>query len=197
MNQAEIKAQKDSARIVRVTNPFDFEYTHAWGGVPYTLPVGKPLLLPYPLADHLATHLARQAIIRKAPKRDASETDGKGSSEALWTDDSIEALKKTIMVDEYQETQAPVKTEAEILRDKIDELNRAFNEFKEERDGNAPITPAEISGDSEPVVVAPSEDAIPNTGTYLDKAEVIAELDKRGVKYDARASKANLEALLK
>lgn len=190
MNDAEKKAQLDSARIVRFTNPFDFEYTHAWGGVPYTLPVGKPLLLPFPLADHLATHLARQAIIRQSPMRDASETDGKGTDRPLWSDERIAEIKKTIMVEEYREEQAPVQTEAEILAKKIEDLNKRFDDMealKTESDGNSPIDPALVAGNT----------VIGDATSYKDKAEVIAELNKRSIAYDARASKAKLEELLK
>lgn len=190
MNPAEIKAQRESARIVRLTNPFDFEYTHAWGGIPYTLPMGKPLLLPAPLADHLATHLARQAMIRKAPMRDASQTDGKGTERPLWNDDTIAELKKQILVDEYQETVAPVKTEAEMLRDKIEELNKRFDDMEAEKNGT------QMANATDPIEPTTNEPVIADASKYLDKAEVIAELDKRGIKYDARASKANLELLL-
>lgn len=193
MNQAEIAAQRNGARIVRVTNPYDFEFTHAWGGIPYTLPVGKPLLFPYPLADHLATHLARQAAIRKAPMRDAQETDGKGSDRPLWDEDSIIRAKAIIMHEEYQETIPEVKTEAQLMAAKIEELNKAFSDLKASVDGTTPTTDPEVT-------TAPVETGAVVTGDpleYQDKAEVIAELEKRGIKYDARASKAKLEELLK
>ena len=187
MNSAEQKAQADSARIFRVTNPFDFEYTHAWGGVPYTLPVGKPLLFPFPLADHLATHLARQAIIRKAPMRDATETDGKGTDRPLWTDEKIAEMKKSIMVEEYREEAAPVLTENEILAKKIDELNKRFDDMG----GNKSVE------DDEETTTTAGDPVIADASTYKDKAEVITELEKRGITFDARASKAKLEELLK
>lgn len=208
MNEAELKAQRDAARIVRITNPFDFDYTHAWGGVPYTLPVGKPLLFPYPLGLHLATHLARQALIRKAPMRDANEIDGKGKDRPLWSEESIQELIKTIMVEEYtEEIKAPV-SEAELMARKIAELQKQFDDFKGGAPANntAGTTPATI----EPAAAAPAEPAAPvvsvtdeataqvdpeNT-VYKDKAEVIAELTKRGIKFDARKNKTELEKLL-
>ena len=53
---------------------------------------------------------------------------------------------------------------------------------------------AKKDDDVEPSVTsAPTETP---TGQYADKADVIAELTKRGIKYDARQSKANLEKLL-
>lgn len=197
MNEAEIKAQRDSARIVRVTNPFDFDYTHAWGGQPYTLLVGKPMLLPFPLADHLATHLARQALIRKAPIRNETEIDGKGKDRPLWSDDSIAELKKTIMHEEYTEASAPVLSENEKMAAKIAELNRAFEDLKESVDSKPATVPAATA---DPVVeesiVAP-QNTDSATLDFKDKAEVIAALTKAGIKFDARKKKAELEELLK
>lgn len=66
----------NEAKVVRFTNIFDFDYTHAYGGVPYQLRAGETLLFPWAIGDHLATHLARQALIRKAPMRDENATDG-------------------------------------------------------------------------------------------------------------------------
>lgn len=207
MNQAEIEAQRNAARIVRVTNPFDFEYTHAWGGVPYTLPVGKSLLFPFPLGDHLATHLARQALIRKAPLRDEKEIDGKGKDRPLWSEESIEELKKTIMVEEYTEAPKETVSEAEQMRRKIEELNRAFADLSTKVDNQAPQTVAGTTPQTvqEPAVVqTPVEtvtDAQPAATVtapvdFKDKAEVIAELKKRGITFDARKGKSELEKLL-
>lgn len=187
MNEAEIKAQANSARIVRVTNPFDFDYTHAWGGIPYTLPMGKPLLFPFPIADHLATHLARQALIRKAPMRDASETDGKGTDRPLWSEETIAKLKSEIMSEEYREEPEAVLSESDILRKKIEELNQAFTDFKE---GFGEKTDSSVAGTTVDPIIS-------DASTYADKAEVIAELTKRDIKFDARANKAKLEELLK
>src|SRR3954466_15820698 len=103
MNEAEIKAQTDAARIVKLTNVFDFDFTHAWGGVPYTLPAGKSLLFPYPLADHLATHLARHSLIRKAPTRDDGEIDGRGKDRPLWSEEAIADIKAKLMSEMYTE----------------------------------------------------------------------------------------------
>lgn len=195
MNEAEIKAQQDAARIFKVTNPFDFDFTHAWGGVPYTLPMGKPILLPYPLADHLATHLARQSLIRKAPLRDEKETDGKGKDRPLWSEEAIDEIKKSIMQEQYTEQPKPVTSEAELLRQKIEQLNRDFAALSDKVDaktgGNAPLTE-----EMKPEPTPDSTLTVDGQITYKDKAEVIAELNKRGIKFDARMGKEGLAKLL-
>lgn len=205
MNQAEIKAQNDAARIVSVTNPFDFDFTHAWGGVPYTLPMGKTLLFPFHLADHLATHLARHSLINKAPLRDDKETDGKGKDRPLWSEEAIENIKKTIMKEQYTEERTAPRSESEVLAEKIAELNKAFEGLNEKVNARAateaPAAPVEV-----PVVNPPADEitnvhagdkpAIEDPQVFKDKAEVIAELTKRGITFDARKTKIELQKLL-
>ncbi len=213
MNQAEIKAQNDAARIVAVTNPFDFDFTHAWGGVPYTLPMGKTLLFPYHLADHLATHLARHSLIKKSPMRDEKETDGKGKDRPLWSEEAIEEIKKSIMKEQYTEERKPVLSESEALAQKIADLNAAFEGLNERV--NAQSAPAPVAAATPAPAIAaavisatPSGDIISvnkegqteviveRASAFKDKAEVIAELTKRGIPFDARKTKIELQKLL-
>lgn len=213
MNQAELKAQADAARIVSVTNPFDFDFTHAWGGIPYTLPMGKTLLFPHHLADHLATHLARHSLIKKAPMRDETETDGKGKDRPLWSEEAIENIKKQIMKEQYTEERPAVQSESELLAAKIAELNKAFeglNERVNAQSAPAPVAPvvaAPVAVVETPVVAPVAEPVIANVHAndapvlespqvFKDKAEVIAELTKRGISFDARKTKIELQKLL-
>lgn len=164
--------------IVRFTNKTDFDFTPAmgamYGGQPFTVPAGKSMLAQKPVALHLAKHLARQTFIRKAPIRDERETDGKGTDRALWTEDDINRIKMLFISDEYSEEKAAPKSEAEIIAAKVAELNKGFQTE----------TPA-----------TPSTSEAPKA--YADKQEVIAELEKRGIKHDKRSSKDKLEQLLK
>lgn len=193
MNEAELKAQENASRIFKIINPFDFDFTHAWGGVPYTLPMGKPILLPFPLADHLATHLARHSLIRKAPLRDEKEIDGKGKDRPLWSEEAIEDIKKSVMTEQYTEERKPVVSEAEALRLKIEQLNKAFAdlsdkvEARQNNGGNAPLV--------EDIKTEPGL-TVDQPITYKDKGEVIAELTKRGIKFNARTGKDELAKLL-
>lgn len=201
MNQAELKAQADAARIVSVTNPFDFDFTHAWGGVPYTLPMGKTLLFPHHLADHLATHLARHSLIKKSPLRDENETDGKGKDRPLWSEEAIEEIKKRIMTEQYTEERTAPQSESEILAAKIAELNKAFDGLNERVNAQSAAPVQTVAP-----VTAPAADEIKNVHAntapvgdqqvFKDKGEVIAELTKRGVTFDARKTKVELQALL-
>lgn len=180
-------------RIVRVTNISDFEFTGEAGarfaGKNFPILAGKSLLVPLYIGEHLATHLARQILIRKAPIRDASQTDGKGPDRPLWDDSAIADLIKQIMVEVYEESRPIPKTEADAMVERVKNLNDTVDSMDEEnisapKGGNAPFN-------GEPT------DTVASDVVYKDKGEVIAELDKRGIKYDPRSSKTMLESFLK
>lgn len=201
--------QNNDFKIVRFTNiaPFDFssEMGAMYGGQPYFVPSGKSLLMPLTVGDHLATHLARQIIIQKAPIRDEKELDGKGSDRKLWDPKHIEDLKAQIVSQVYEEEQQAPKTRDEMLRAKIDELNKQFPEAHLQNGApTAPPPPAPAPTPSvvpAATVVAPTAPTTPPADTgpkvYQDKAEVIAALKAKDIKFDARKSKSDLEKLLK
>ncbi len=183
--------QADSLKVVRVTNISDFDFTGDLGArydsVDYTLLAGESKMFPFVLADHLATHLARQILLKKAPIRDGSQTDGKGSDRPLWDDKIIHELKAKIMTELYTEEREAPKTEAERMRAKVEELNRSEKEVeKDAGGGNAPFigTPVETTQKSDEIV-------------YQDKQQVISELTKRGIRFDPRSTKTMLESFLK
>ncbi len=183
------------ATVVRFTNIFDFDYTHAYGGVPYQLRAGETLLFPWAIGDHLATHLARQALIRKAPIRDENDPDGRGgetkrSDRPLWDDTAIDALKSRIIQEAYTEARPAVMTEAERYKQKFDELNKQFPGLAKDDTQTPP--PA----DNDHVATGASQFPAADGKVYQDKAEVIAALTAKGIAHNPRATKANLEKLL-
>lgn len=179
----------NESKIVRVTNISNFDFTGElgarFGGRDYFVQAGKSMLFPFIIGDHLATHLARQILLKNAPVRDVSQIDGKGSDRPLWSDGSLEELKAKIMTDVYEEeTTAPV-SEADRLAQKVADLNKAEKEETLAAGGNADASS-----------IVPAEETTGASITYKDKAEVIAELKKQGKTFDARASKSKLEELL-
>lgn len=176
----ETRPESELHKVVRLTNKTDFDFTPQmgamYGGVAYTLPAGKSMLLPKPVALLLAKHLARQVFIKRAPIRDEKEIDGKGSDRALWTDEQITETLARFISEEYEEEKPAPQTEAQMIQAKVEALNREY--------------PVEEKKEVVETVSAPT------TG-YSDKADVIAELQKRGIKFDARTSKAKLEELIK
>lgn len=175
----QINMNEKDTKIVRFRNIFDFDFTPEmgamYGGIPYFVPAGGSLLCPLSLAEHLATHLARHSIINKAPIRDEGELDGRGKDRPLWDDNVIAAIGAKLITEAYTEDRPAIRTEAEVLADRVKQMNDAFPK-------------EETASEAEQPVETPK--------TYQDKAEVIAELNARGIKFNARLSKANLEKLL-
>ena len=84
------------------------------------------------------------------------------------------------MKDLYTEEKPVPRTETDLLMAKVEEYKSLVEK----------LIPQQLTPVAEPSVngTAPK--------VYLDKQEVIAELDKRGVKHDKRKNKAELEKLL-
>lgn len=178
-------------KIVRVTNISDFDFTGElgarFGGRDFFVPAGKSILTPLTIGDHLATHLARQMIIRKAPIRDANQIDGRGSDRPLWDDAKIEELKSKILTHVYDEEKVTPQTEADRLAAKVAELNKVVAEE---------VAPT-VGGNVDASAIVPDDAETPSSAlVYRDKAQVIDELKKKGIAFDARASKTKLEELL-
>lgn len=180
--------EKDDFKIVKFTNISDFDFNGARGarfdGRDYLIPAGKSMLVPKPLGEHLAKHLAQAILISKAPIRTEAELNGKGSDRPLWDEDAIKTLKKDILSIAYTEEAPAVKSKGEILQDKVNDLNKSLVEPEAENVEAVGIEVETKSTENGEVV-------------YKDKKEIIAELEARGVKFDPRATKATLEALLK
>lgn len=174
----ELAGNPEVNKVVRLTNKTDFDFTPEmgarFGGVPYVIQAGKSMMAPKPMAMLLAKHLARQVFLRRAPIRDESEIDGKGSSRALWTEEQALKLAQTFISEEYMEETPVRQTEAEIMQEKVRMLNQTFAPEEIEEPTSTPATPV----------------------AYADKQEVIAALTAKGIRFDARMNKANLEALL-
>jgi hypothetical protein len=174
--------------VVRVRNISNFVFNGdpaRYHGVAFELAPGEAKLFPYHAGKHLARSLARQIMLRKAPIRDGKETDGKGSDRPLWDDQVIGDLMAKIMTDSYSEEKPSAVSEEEKLKQKVSELNKAERAHEQEvSGGNAPFDGVPTEGNSGDIV-------------YKDKAQVIAELEKRGKRFDARAKKSTLEEMLK
>jgi hypothetical protein len=160
----------NSNKVVKFTNISTKDFTHSYGGQPFFVKAGETVMLPYDLADHLATHLARRIFIDRdsSPSTYDPKDATSGHGRPLW-DDSAEAEMKAKILGEIFEEASPVKkTEMQMLQDKVNELAQRFTD--------APVTA--------------------DPATYKDKAEVIKALEAKGIKFDPRAKKADLEQLL-
>lgn len=189
-------------RIVRITNisNFDFipEMGARFGGRDFPLRAGESRLYPFPLGDHLATHLARQIVIKGAPVRTEAELDGKGSTHPLWDDAHLDTLKKQILTDVYEESKLPEVSEADRMVAKVEQLNSdpEIAALLPSEQPNLTDSPDGALDASAVGIQTSGSQQGPSTLTYKDKADVIAELQKRNVTFNPRSSKVTLEGLL-
>jgi len=134
---------------------------------------GETMQLPYHIGHQLAQNLAKAVLLRGAPK-DAKDTP---QGVSIWSETGLETLKNSYFKELYAEQRPKAQSQADLLIAKIEELNKLEARLNEK-----------LNGDSGKEEV--------KTSSYKDKSEVIAELTKREIKFDARKSKAELEKLL-
>lgn len=165
----------DFGKIAKFTNIAEFDFTPElgamYGGQPFFVAAGASVTYPYGLATHLAQALAKQILLkgdRSATTYDPKDPSG-GLGQPLWNEQSLQDLAARMVSDVNETPQERPLSEAEQVAKKVEEMN-TFN-----RANNTP--------------------AIPDGG-YKDKKEVIEALQAKGLAFDARKSKAELEKLL-
>ena len=62
-------------KVVTFTNISDKDFTHAYGGVPFTVRAGESMNFPFDVGTHLARHLSRRILIQQ--DKGATSWDGK------------------------------------------------------------------------------------------------------------------------
>jgi hypothetical protein len=184
---AEMQTNQNDYKVVTFQNGTDFEFSPEMGAMYDGRPIfgisggaiqpGESIQLPYHVGNLLAKNLAKAVLNKRAPLKDP---DGIPTGVPLWNDDSLEAIRASFVTDLYTEAKAAPLSQTDILMAKVEELRKMVEGKKEE---------------VADVAVEPTTEA-PQVLTYQDKAEVIAEITKRGIKFDARSSKATLETLL-
>ncbi len=160
----------DYSKTVVLENIADFDFTPAmgamYGGIGYPIKSGERLLFPWDLADHLAGALAKQIFLKR--DRSASTYDPNDKTGGLGA-----VLWNDDMIAEMKKKMLgdPVLAPKEPNLSEAEKTQAKVNELNK----------------AEPEI---------STIGYKDKAEVILELQKKGIQFDARQSKANLEKLL-
>ncbi len=139
---------------------------------------GETVILPYHIAHQLALNLAKRTIVNNAPSIDPA---GIPTGVPLWDETRLIQLKNSYLTDLYTEEKAVAMSETDKLMAKVEEYKAMVDKF---------IPSVQANEESTEKVEA----SIP--ATYQDKADVIAELTKREIKFDARKNKSELEKLL-
>lgn len=173
-------------RVIKFTNITDTDFEFAFGGTPFLVRAKESRMFPYDLAEHGAKHLARKILINKDDAlrvyNPADPTGGTGRN--LCSPEEEQKLMAFIMEEEFNVEEEKPKSEADLLKERIAKLEALLLKDEKEEESTA-IVVENVKGNAKDEKV------------YQDKAEVIAELTKRGIKFDARQNKEKLEELLK
>lgn len=186
--------------------------------IPSGIAAGETVTLPYHVGHRLAVNLAKAVLTRQAPSVDAA---GIPTGVPLWDPQRLEGLKNSFLTDKYTEARPVAQSETDRLMERVEAYKKLVEnvvgkDAVEAVDAEiaapapaiapapAPTAPAEVAPAVVPV--APEAPKVEEKGpetpasnaptAFMDKAEVIAELDKRGIQHDKRKSKADLEKLL-
>lgn len=213
MNQP--SSNPNDFKVVELHNSTDFDFTPDMGCMFDSRPIsgvriaagiaaGETVMLPYHVGHRLAVNLAKAVLTRQAPKVDPQ---GVPTGVPLWSAERLEELKNSFLKDKYSEAKPIGMTETDRLMAKVEEYKQLVEKALAQP-GAVPTAPAPTPAPATaPVAPAPSAtDPVANTPevkdpevpkvVFQDKAEVIAELEKRNIQHDKRKSKADLEKLL-
>lgn len=202
---AEQATNPNDYKVVEFTNKEDFVFTPELGAMYDSRPIfgssgapikpGESVMLPYHVGFLMARNLAKQAMVRTAPK----DAKGVPTGVPIWNEESLNSRRDSYLEHLYSEEKPVGQTQTDLLMQKVEEYKAMVDKLVEnqgstteqppkapEGDGNVPIPPAG----------SPQNPEKTDSVVFNDKADVIAELEKRGIPHDKRKSKDDLEKLL-
>jgi hypothetical protein len=167
---------------------YDGRPINGQSGVP-GIAAGETMILPYHVGHLLAQNLAKR-VLNTSP---AATLDPAGipTGVPVWSPEILKNHADSYIKELYTEEKAAQQSETDKLMAKVEE----YKKLVEEKLGIPTETNAPEVEVTEKVETT-EEVAQPMARVFQDKQEVIAELEKRNIKFDRRASKANLEMLL-
>ena len=141
---------------------------------------GETVILPYYVGQQLAINLAKRVL--NTSQAATVDAVGVPTGVPIWSKERLEQEKNKFLTELYTEDKPVMQSETDKLMAKVEEYKSMVEKL---------LPKAEV----ETVVEKPTE-VKTETKVYQDKQEVIAELEKRGIKFDRRQSKENLVKLL-
>jgi len=189
MNNAQIVNPNDH-KVVSFHNSTDFGFTPDMGcmydGRPINgkggsagIDAGETIILPYHIGKLLAKNLAKRVL--NTSQAATIDPTGVPTGVPIWSEDQLETRANSYITDLYSEEKPIAQSQTELLLAKVEEYKAMVDKL---------IPKLEVPEQPEGVLL-PSDEVV-----YQDKQEVIAELEKRGIKHDKRSNKSELEKLL-
>ncbi len=206
MNNPVVSNPKDYV-VVTFHNNVDFGFTpemgcmydgrpiHGRSGLPGLEP-GETKLLPYHVGRRLAVNLAKR-VFNTSP---AATVDPAGipTGVPIWDETALMKLADTFVKEEYTDAKPAAQSETEVLMAKVAALEELVKQklSSDNVPADSVLAPEVVKAPDMSAVMPTTTAAKSATVVYQDKKEVITELEKRGIKFDKRSSKVDLEKLL-
>lgn len=168
----EKKMARVNSQVVFFKNIDSEDFTHAYAGVPHFVSAGQTVVFQYPVAMHLAKHLAMKILRRRKKKAGiVGDKDKVGNTIKTHTPQEIDELRKQIIVKTVDQPLPPEQSYQETMKKEQESLAKEFSDDLKELNDEAPKT-------------------------EVTKKDIVADLKKRGIKFDPRAPKNELLDLL-
>ena len=170
---------ENDVKVVTFKNISTLDFTPALGAMFNSRPIfgkveagkivpNEELFFPYHIGRRLAINLAKLMLVRELPAPEYGKGDPSVTQKGFG-DEQVDNLVNLILISEYREEKPIKESETDILLRKFEELNKTVEDLKGSK--------------------------VASEG-FKDKKQVIEELTKKGITFDARKSKAELEKLL-
>ncbi len=180
-------------KVVEFFNSTNFDFTPELGamfdGRALFVGSGEKKQFPYHIGHRLAENLAKAVLIKGAPLHDPASLNPVGTP--LWGDEGVRKIKNSFLTELYTDEKPIAQTETDRLMARVAQLEELFAKKQAVEVAEGKFEKPAVQTVQE--IVAPS---LSKPKSYQDKAEVIAELEKKGIAHDKRQSKAALEKLL-
>lgn len=189
MQNAQVSNPNDF-KVVSFHNSTEFGFTPEMGCMYDGRPIngkngspgidgGETVVLPYYIGHQLSINLAKR-VLNTSP---AASVDAAGvpTGVPIWSEVRLKELAATYLKELYVEAKPVAQSQTDLLMAKVEEYKSMVDTLLS-KEGKVETEKAEITS--------------PEVKGFLDKKDVIEELTKREIKFDARKSKADLEKLL-
>lgn len=206
MQNAEVSNSND-VRVVAFHNSTEFDFTPEMGCMYDGRPIngrsgapgiqgGETVTLPYHVGNRLAINLAKR-VFNTSPAATADPA-GIPTGVPIWSESKLQELADTYLADLYVEAKPIAQSQTDILMAKVEEYKKMVDTLvaNTNQGKSAESVVSEVAVPAVSTVVPPESTTAEPSKSYVDKQEVLAELEKRGIKHDKRSNKATLEKLL-